>query len=117
MDRQNRVLAIMLAAEHLFDLTGLELLFERFEGLTEFGVYRLAGFGPFDEHRQIVAFLLERRIQIAILLEAPAPLQDLLSVGLILPEIRRRGTRLEAGEFFFRSCGFKDSSASRRRAW
>ena len=97
MDGDDRVLAIVLAAEHLLDLAGLHFLIERVERLAELGVDRLAGFGPFDEHGEIVALLLERRHQIVVLLEAPAALQDLLRFSLIFPEIGRGGARLEAG--------------------
>ena len=97
MDGEDRVLAIVLAAEHLPDLAGLHLLLERIEGLAEFGVDRFAGLRPLDEHGEIVALLLERCHQIVVLLEAPAALQDLLRFGLIFPEIRRGGARLEAG--------------------
>jgi hypothetical protein len=97
MDGHDRVLAIVLAAEHLLDLAGLYFLLERVERLTEFGVDRLARFGPFDEHGEIVALLRERRHQLVLLLQAPAALQDLLRFSLIFPEIGRRGARLEAG--------------------
>ena len=55
MDGHDRVLAIVLAAEHLLDLAGLHFLLERVERLAELGVDRLAGFGPFDEHGEVVA--------------------------------------------------------------
>ena len=86
----DRVLAIVLAAEHLLDLAGLHFLLERVERLTELGVDRLARLGPFDEHGEIVALLLERRHQLVVLLQATAALQDLLRVRLIFPEIGRR---------------------------
>ena len=41
MDGDDRVLAIVLAAEHLLDLAGLHFLIERVERLAEFGVDRL----------------------------------------------------------------------------
>jgi hypothetical protein len=97
MNGQDRVLAIVLAAEHLLDLAGLHLLLERIERLTELGIDRFAGFRPFGEHGEIVALLLERRHQVVVLLEAPAALQYLLRFGLIVPEIGRGGARLEAG--------------------
>jgi hypothetical protein len=87
----------VLAAEHLLDLAGLHFLLERVKCLAEFGVDGFTGLRPFDEHGEIVAFLLERRDQIVFLLEAPAALQDLLRFSLIFPEIGRGGARLEAG--------------------
>ena len=115
VDRDDRVLAIVLAAEHLLDLAGLHFLVERVERLRELGVDRLAGLGPLDEHGEIVALLLERRDELAILLEPAAALQHLLRFGLVLPEIGRGGARLEAGQFFVGAGGLKDSSADRQR--
>ena len=103
-------------AEHLLDFAGLHFLVERVEGLGEFGVDRLARLGPFDEHREVVAALLERQHQVAILLEPAAALQDFLRFDLVLPEVGRGGARFEAGQFFVRAGGFKDSSADRQRA-
>ena len=40
---------------------------------------------------------------------------DLLSFGRVFPEVRRRGTRLEPGQFFIGTGDFKDSSADPRR--
>jgi hypothetical protein len=116
MDRDDGVPAIVLAAEHLLDLTGLHFLIERFERLSELGVDRLTRVRPFDQHREVVALLPERQHEIAILLDPAAPLQDLLRFGLVLPEIRSGGKRLEARQFLVRSSGFKDSSADRQRA-
>ena len=89
---------------------------KRLEGLRELGVDRFAGLGPLDEHGEVVALLLQRHDQVAILLEPPAALQDFLRFGLVLPEIGRGGARLEAGQFFVGAGGFKDSSADRQRA-
>ena len=114
MDGDDRVLAIVLAAEHLLDLAGLHFLIERVEPLGELGVDRLPRLGPFDEHGEVVALLLERGDQIAILLEPAAALLDLLRFGLVLPEIGRGGAHVEAGQFFVRTCGLKDSSADRQ---
>jgi hypothetical protein len=106
----------VLAAEHLLDLAGLHFLIERFERLPELGVDRLTRVRPFDQHREVVALLPERQHEIAILLDPAAPLQDLLRFGLVLPEIRSGGTRLEARQFLVRPSGLKDGSADRWRA-
>jgi hypothetical protein len=116
MDRQNGVLAIVLAAEHLLDLAGLNLLIEEIERLREFGVHRLAGRRPLDENGQIVTLLPQGGAQLEILLEPPAALQDLLRLGLIFPEIGRGGARLQAVQFVRGTGGFKDSSADPQRA-
>ena len=97
MNRHDRVLAIVLAAEHLLDLARLHFLVERLERLRELRVHRLARLRPLDEHAQVVALLLERHHQIAILLEPAAALQDLLCFGLVFPEIVGGGSRVEPG--------------------
>jgi len=115
MDRDDGVGAIVFAAEHLLDLAGLHFLRERVERLPELGIHGLAGFGPLDEDREVVAFSGQRLNQLAILLEATAALQDLLRFRLVLPEIRRGRAVLEPGQFFVGAGGFKDSSADPRR--
>ena len=75
-----------------------------------------ARLGPLDEHREVVALLLERHDEIAVLLEPAAALQDFLRFGLVFPEIGRGGARLEAGQFFVGAGAFKDSSADRQHA-
>jgi hypothetical protein len=116
MDGQDGILAIVLAAEHLLDLGGLDLLVERVERLGELGVDRLPRVGPFEQDGEVVAPLLERGEQIAILLEPSATLQDLLRLGLILPEVGCGGARFEARQLLVGSSGFKDSSGGLRHA-
>jgi hypothetical protein len=105
----------VLASEHLLDLGGLHFAIERLEPLRELGVDALALLGPLQKHGEIVALAAQRQGEIAVLFEAPAALQDALGFGLILPEIGGGGPRLEACQFFFGACGFKDSSADRQR--
>jgi len=114
MDRDDGVLAVVFAAEHLLDLAGLHFLIERVEGLREFRIHRLAGFRPLDEHTEVVALLLQRVDEIAVLLQSPSALQNLLGFGLIFPEIRCGGFRFELSQLLFRTGGFKDSSANQR---
>jgi len=106
----------VLAAEHFLDLAGLHFLIERLERLREFGIHRLARLGPFDEHPEVVALLLERHDQVAVLFEAAPALQHLLGFGLVFPEIGRGGARLEAGQFLVGAGDLKDSSADPQRA-
>ena len=87
MNRDDGVLSIVLAAEHFLDLAGLHFLVERLERLRELGVDRLAGVRPLNEHGEIVALLLERQHELAILFEAATLLHDALRLGLVLPEI------------------------------
>jgi hypothetical protein len=105
----------MLAAEHLLDFGGLDLLIERLDRLSEFSVHGFAGFGPFDQNGQVVALLPERHQEIPVLFEPPAALQDFLRFSLIFPEVWRGGARLQAGQFLIGPCGLKDSSADRQR--
>src|SRR5262249_55201071 len=65
---------------------------------------------------EVVALLLERAHQVAVLLQAAAALQGLLRFGLVFPEIGRGGARLEAIQFVVWAGGLKDSSVVRRRA-
>ena len=115
MNRDDCVLAVVLAAEHLFDLGGLHFLIQRVEPLRELGVDRFARFVPLEEDREIVALLRQRTREIAILLEASAALQNLLRFGLVFPEVGGGGARLETCQLFVGTRGFKDSSADRRR--
>ena len=57
----NRVLAIVLTAEHLLDLAGLHLPIERFDRLPELGIDDLARVGPFEQDGKVVALLPERQ--------------------------------------------------------
>jgi hypothetical protein len=116
MDRHDRVLAIVLAAEHLLDFAGLHFLVEAVERLRELAVDSFARLGPLDQHGEVVALLLERQHQIAILFEPAAALQDLLRFGLVFPEVGRGGARLEAVQFFVGAGDLKDSSADPQRA-
>ena len=52
MDRDNRILPVVLAAEHLLDLARLDLLIERVERGGEFAVNRLPRVGPLDQDRR-----------------------------------------------------------------
>ncbi len=95
VNRHDRVLAVVLAAEHLLDLAGLHFLVERVDGLRELGVDRFARRGPLDEDAEVVALLLERRHELAVLFEPAAALQDAsgLRPGLSRNRARRRAPR------------------------
>ena len=117
MDGHEGVLAIVLAAKHLLDLAGLHLPIEPIERLRELGVHALARLRPLDEDAEVVAFLLEREAQVAILLEPAAALQDFLGFGLVFPEIVGGRTRVQAVQLLLGAGGLKDSSGGRRRVW
>jgi len=103
MDGDDRVSAIVLAAEHLLDLAGLDFLIEGIEGARDVGFDRFAGVGPLEEDGEIVDFAPERHDEVAVLLEPAAALEDSLCFGLVFPEIRRGRARLESGQLFFRA--------------
>ncbi len=116
--RDDRVLAIVLAAEHLLGLAGVDLRGELVEPAGEVVGDRLARFGPFDEHGEVVGAAPQRFAEIAVLFEAAAALQQLLGGRLILPEVRIGDALFDRCEFVGGTCGVKDSSAGRtaRRA-
>jgi hypothetical protein len=105
----------VLAAEHLLRLAGVHLRGEIVEGAAEVVVYRLAGLRPLDEHVQVVELPLQRVAQLDVLLQPAATLQQFLSAGLILPEVRSGDAILYAGKFDGGAGGVKGSSAGRRR--
>jgi len=111
VDGHDRIAAIVLAAEHLLDFAGLDLLIVGIERLLELRFDRLAGRRPLLQNRKIVTALAQRHHEVAILFEPPAALQDALGFGLVFPEIRRGGARLETCQLFVESSTLKDSSA------
>jgi hypothetical protein len=115
MNGHDRVLAIVLASEHLLGFTGLDLLIERVEPLFELGVHVLTGLDPLGEHAQILALLAQRKNEVAVLLDASPALQDLLCFGLVSPEIGRGSFGLDSGELVFGLGGLKDSYADPQR--
>ena len=111
MDGDDRVLAIVLAAEHLLGLASVDLCREVVERAAEILSNRLSGFGPFDEDRQVVDLALQRFAERAVVLQTPAALEQLLCCSLVLPEVRGSNAFFDLGEFVGGSCGVKDSSA------
>ena len=71
MDRDDRVLAIVLAAEHLLGLAGVDLTAELVERAREFVDHRLPGFDPLDQDGEVVEPALA----------ASRPARDPLPVG------------------------------------
>jgi hypothetical protein len=105
----------VLAAEHLFGLTGVYLRGKIVQRAIELIENRFAGFGPFGEHREILETLPHRFAEVPILFKTPAALQQLLRRGLILPEVGGSNAFFYAVEFIRRNGGVKDSSAGRLR--
>jgi hypothetical protein len=116
MDGDDRVLPVQLAGEHRPGFTGLHVLRVGVEAAIEIGrdVFPVAR--PADQHAEVVALAAERFGERAVVLEAAAPLEDLLRGRLVLPEVRAGELAFEIAELP-RQAGFvKDPSADPRRA-
>jgi hypothetical protein len=98
VDGDDGVEAIVLAAEHLAGFGGLDVLLEVVEAFQQVAVDGLAGLGPLDEHAKILRAGLQRVAERDLLVEPPAALQQLLRLGLVLPEIGLGDTGLDAIE-------------------
>jgi hypothetical protein len=106
----------VLAAEHLLDLGGLDLGLEGVDRALEISADILALLRPLDQHAEIVQLAYQRVAQLDLVREATPALQGLLRRRLILPEVRRRYARFDAGQLARRVSGVKDSSADLWRA-
>jgi len=114
MDGDDRVAAIVLAAEHLLDLGRLHLALQLVEPAREVGFDRLALLQPLGQHGQVLAALLQGIAQSDVFFQAPAPLQQLLGFGLVRPEVRFTDARFDAADLVVESCNLKDNSACPR---
>jgi hypothetical protein len=117
MDGDDGILAIVLAAEHLLGLARFDFGEELVETARQIVGDRLPGLRPFDQDGEVVHPAAERVAQVAILLEPPAALEQLLGVLLILPEVRVGNAQLYPGELVGGAGRVKDSSADRMRVW
>jgi hypothetical protein len=117
MDGDDRVLAIVLAAEHLLGFAGFDFRGQVVEPLRQVVEDRLTGLRPLDEDGEIVHPRLERIAQLDVVFETSPPLQQLLRRRLVFPEIGLGNALLYLGEFVRRAGGVKGSSADRSRAW
>ena len=115
VDAHDRVLEIVLAAEHLLRLAGIDLGREFVEPAAEVFEHRFPGLHPLHEHGEILHPSPQGIGQVAVLLQPPAALQQLLRACLILPEVRIRDALLYRREFLCGAGRVKDSSADRRR--
>ena len=117
MNRHDRVLSIVLAAEHLLDLARVDFLREILEPARHVVADGLPLLRPFEEDAEVVGAPFQRIAELTILFETAAALQQLLGGRLVLPEVRVRNALFDSGEFVRGTGGVKDSSADRTRVW
>jgi hypothetical protein len=104
----------VFAAKHLLDFAGVHLARKRLQPVTELGeCASVPLLSPFDEHRQIITPAAQRRDELAVVLEPPPALKQLLRFFLVFPEIRLRDPRFDSIQLVFRFGRFKDSSEDR----
>jgi hypothetical protein len=115
MNRHDRVLAIVLTAEHLLRLPGVNRSREIVETACEVVGDRLACLCPLDQDGKVVGSASQRLAEVAILFEPSSALQQLLGGRLILPEIRLRDAFFYCGKFFCGAGRVKDNSAGLTR--
>ena len=106
----------MLAGQHRFDFGAFDVFFERVESPLQVAADVLALVGPFNQDPDIVQLLDDRVAQLEVVGEATAPLQDLLRLSLVLPEVGSRYPGLELVQFAGCIRRVKDSSAGLWRA-
>jgi hypothetical protein len=116
MDRDDRVAAIVLAAQHLAGLGLLDVRLELVEPLQEVAVDGFTGLRPLDQDAEIVGAALQRLAGRQFLVQAPAALEQFLGLGGILPEVGMRDAGLDLLELRAMARLVKDSSADRRPA-
>jgi len=82
----------VLAAEHLARLGKLDVALEVVQALEEIGFDRLARLGPLDEDAEVVGATGQRLGERQLVFDAASALQQLLRLGLVLPEVRLGNT-------------------------
>jgi hypothetical protein len=111
VDRDDGVAAVVLAAEHLARLGGLDVRLEGVYAYRQLGVHRLARLGPFDQHAEVLGAPLQGVAERQLFLQPPAPLQQLLRLGGVLPEIGVGAAGVDPGQLRSMAWGVKDNSA------
>jgi hypothetical protein len=107
----------VLAAHHLLDFSGLDFRLERAHRVLQVAADVLARFRPLEQDAEIVELLDDGVAEGGFVSQTAPPLQEPLRFGLILPEIGRRDTGLERGQFARRISRVKDSSAGLEPVW
>jgi hypothetical protein len=77
----------VLAAKHLPGFDGVDLRFDRVERLRQIGANILTAPRPLEQDADVVDLLGEAVALLEILGKAALPLEGLLCVGLVIPEI------------------------------
>jgi hypothetical protein len=95
MDGDDGVLAIEFAREHRADFGGVDIAGKLIQTAGQIANHVLALLGPVDENAEVVGLASERRGQRLVAFQTAPPLQYLLCVVLVFPEIRRRGLRFQ----------------------
>jgi hypothetical protein len=87
----------VLAAEHLLDLRGIDLVLDGVERALEVAGHVLAGPRPFEQHAEVVELPGKAVAQLEIFSETALALERLLGFGLVVPEIGRADFAFELG--------------------
>jgi hypothetical protein len=104
----------VLPAQHLARLGGLDVGLELVEAARQISVDGFAGLGPLDQDGQVVRAPLQGVGEIQFFFEAATPLQQLLRLTLVGPEVRLGDAGFQFVELRTVARDVKDSSAGRR---
>ena len=107
VNRDDGVLAIVFAAEHLLDFAAFDETGELVDALRQLRSDIFALTGPIDEHAEVVCFGSERGDQLDFFLDAAAPLEGLLRLDLVVPEIGRGCAGFYLGKLVARACALQ----------
>ena len=98
MNREDGVLAVVLAAEHLLDLTAVNQARELLYALRELGENIFPLPRPVDENGQVVGLRFQRGHELDVFLDTTPALEDFLRFDLIAPEVWSRRAGFYLGE-------------------
>jgi hypothetical protein len=110
MDGHDGVFSIVRAAEHFFDFGRFDGGLELVQTTHEVAGHILALTCPLDEDAKILGAALQRLTRGGVFLDPAPALQDLLGLGLVLPEIGLGDPLLDIGDLLRRVGGVKDTS-------
>jgi hypothetical protein len=103
----------VLPAEHLLDFAGVDVALKRVERSAEILLDRLPRLGPLDQHPHVVGVLTQRLAELPVFFETAAALEDLLRVGLVVPEVGGGRQCFYLGKLGVETGDVKDSSGDR----